>query len=59
MEANAGMEAGSQNRSEFVTIQREGEDGVCSFLSFLWDLVAYNKRRKEERKKKTAFGSCS
>ncbi|RWR77418.1 cellulose synthase A catalytic subunit 1 UDP-forming [Cinnamomum micranthum f. kanehirae] len=27
MEANAGMGAGSQNRSEFVTIQHEGEDG--------------------------------
>lgn len=60
MEANAGMEAGSQKRSEFVTIQHEGEDGVCSFLTFLSDLVAYYKRRKEKKRLLLAiFGSCS
>lgn len=48
MEANAGMEVGSQNRSEFVTTQHEGEDGVCSFLSFLSDLVALQEKKKRD-----------
>lgn len=35
MEAGAGLVAGSHNRNELVVIRRDGESGVCSFLSLI------------------------